>query len=188
MARPHPTPQKHDSPNANPNGAAQQTADLTSMQSHLQKLPPMAANLRRDDDDKRRETTRDDDRRRHDASHANTAPTPRPPTINGNPSLRIREKKIMLDPPKYGLYLFLNCRPFKPLLNYQHGRLWRVLLKLGSKNNCICPPLSALSIHHDTPRLHQQVFLPPMARTHANALATEVMQHRMTQRHHLSKA
>ena len=34
------------------------------MQSHLQKLPPMAANLRRDDDDKRRETTTDDDRRR----------------------------------------------------------------------------------------------------------------------------
>ena len=27
-----------------------------------------------------------------------------------------------------------------------------------------------------------------MARTHANALATEVMQHRMAQRHHLSKA
>ena len=29
MAQPHPTPQKHDSPNANPNGTAQQTADLT---------------------------------------------------------------------------------------------------------------------------------------------------------------
>ena len=28
MARPHPTRQKHDSPNANPNGTAQQTADL----------------------------------------------------------------------------------------------------------------------------------------------------------------
>ena len=42
----------------------------------------MAANLRRDDDE----------RRRRDASPANTAPTPRPPTINGNPSLRIREK------------------------------------------------------------------------------------------------
>ena len=39
-----------------------------------------------------------------------------------------------------------------------------------------------------TRRLHQQAFLPPMARTHANALATEVMQHRMAQRHHLSKA
>ena len=73
------------------------------MQSHLQKLPPMAANLRRDDNDKRRETTTDDerrretttddDRRRDDASQANTAPTPRPPTINGNPSLRIREKE-----------------------------------------------------------------------------------------------
>ena len=128
MARPHPTPQKHDSPNANPNGTAQQTADLTkrcacaakcitflarhvgvmpitmelrrkltrdtSMKSHLQKLPPMAANLRRDatTTTRRRQTTRDDDKRRHDASHANTAPTPRPPTINGNPSLRIREK------------------------------------------------------------------------------------------------
>ena len=64
------------------------------MQSHLQKLPRMAANLRRDDDDKRQETTRDDERRRREASHANTAPTPRPPTINGNPSLRIREKYI----------------------------------------------------------------------------------------------
>ena len=30
MARPHPTPQKHDSPDANPNGTAQQTADLTN--------------------------------------------------------------------------------------------------------------------------------------------------------------
>ena len=29
MARPHPTPQKHGSPNANPNGTAQQSADLT---------------------------------------------------------------------------------------------------------------------------------------------------------------
>ena len=29
MARPHPTPQKHNSPNTNPNGTAQQTADLT---------------------------------------------------------------------------------------------------------------------------------------------------------------
>ena len=75
------------------------------MKSHLQKLPPMAANLRRDDDDRRRQTTtdddrrrqttRDDERRRHDARHANTAPTPRPPTINGNPSLRIREKEHM---------------------------------------------------------------------------------------------
>ena len=60
--------------------------------------------------------------------------------------------------------------------------------KLVSKNNSNCPPLSALSIHHDTPRLHQQAFLPPMAQTHANALATEVTQNRMAQRHHLSKA
>jgi len=63
-----------------------------------------------------------------------------------------------------------------------------VFFKLGSKNNRNCPPLPTLSIHHDTPRLHQQASLPPMARTHANALATEVMQHRMAQRHHLSKA
>ena len=32
MARPHPTPQKHDSPIANPNGTAQQSADLTKRQ------------------------------------------------------------------------------------------------------------------------------------------------------------
>ena len=44
----------------------------------------MAANLRRDDDE----------RRRQDASHTNTAPTPRPPTINRNPSLRIRKKNF----------------------------------------------------------------------------------------------
>ena len=43
----------------------------TSMKSHLQKLPPMAANLKRDDDDttttddeRRRQTTTDDERRR----------------------------------------------------------------------------------------------------------------------------
>ena len=35
---------------------------------------------------------------------------------------------------------------------------------------------------------HQQVFLPPMARTHANALATEAAQNGMAQWHHLSKA
>ena len=29
MARPHPTPQKHHSPSANPNGTAQKTTDLT---------------------------------------------------------------------------------------------------------------------------------------------------------------
>ena len=91
MVRPHLTPQKHESPNANPNGTAQQSADLTkrcaratkcitflarhvgvmqitmelrrkltrntSMKNHLQKLPPMATNLRRDDDERRRETT-----------------------------------------------------------------------------------------------------------------------------------
>ena len=29
-------------------------------------------------------------------------------------------KKQHVRSPKYGLYLFLNCRPVKPLLNYQH--------------------------------------------------------------------
>ena len=83
MARPHPTPQKHDSPNTNPNACAVKSSstlqhltfphdsslfhtNLTrhvSIRNLLQKLPPMASNLRRDDDDKRRgtQTTRDDD-------------------------------------------------------------------------------------------------------------------------------
>ena len=69
----------------------------------------MAANLRRDDDDKRRETTTDDDRRRHDAGHANTCPTPTPPTINGNPSLRIREKLVSYFPGLIPLYS--SCLP-----------------------------------------------------------------------------
>ena len=34
------------------------------MQNHLQKLPPMATNLRRDDDDKQRKTMINDDKRR----------------------------------------------------------------------------------------------------------------------------
>ena len=33
-------------------------------------------------------------------------------------------KKSHAGSPKFGLYLVLNCRPFKPLLNYQHGRFW----------------------------------------------------------------
>ena len=33
-------------------------------------------------------------RRRHNTNDANTGPTPRPPTINGNPSLRFREKSL----------------------------------------------------------------------------------------------
>ena len=44
---------------------------------------------RRDHDDT---TTRP---RRHDKHDANTGPTPRPPTINGNPSLRFREKYLI---------------------------------------------------------------------------------------------
>ena len=148
---PHPTPQKHDSPNANPNGTAQQTADLTkrcacaakcitflarhvgvmqitmelrrkltrdtSMQSHLQKLPPMAANLRRDDDDT---TTTNDDKRRHDASHANTAPTPRPPTINGNPSLRIREKRYPDFAPCGRTRLGLSSTPVQRQIKFRY--------------------------------------------------------------------
>ena len=53
----------------------------------------------------------------------------------------------------------------------------RVFL-LGSKNNHNCLPLSTLSIHHDTPCLHQQAFLSPMALT----------QNRMAQQHHRLKA
>ena len=49
-----------------------------------------------------------------------------------------------------------------------------VIFYLGSKDNRNCQPLSTLSIHHDTPRLHQQVFLPPKARSHANALARKL--------------
>ena len=33
------------------------------------------------------------------------------------------------------------------------------------------PPI--IPLHSDTPRLHQHAFLPPMARTRANALSTE---------------
>ena len=94
----------------------------------------------------------------------------------------------MSDPPKYGLYLFLNYRPFKAATKLPTWPSLERFFLLGSKNNRNCAPLSALSIHHDSPCLHQQAFLPPMARTHANALATEVMQQRMAQRHHLSKA
>ena len=84
MARPHPTPRKHDSPNANPNGTAQQSADqcitflarhVIVMQIHVthpckvtcksfpqwQRIPDATTTT---NDDKRRETTTDDDRRR----------------------------------------------------------------------------------------------------------------------------
>ena len=36
----------------------------------------------------------------------------------------------------------------------------------------------------DPPNLHQHSFLPPMARTHANALSTEATQNRMAHQHH----
>ena len=58
----------------------------------------MAANLRRDEDDKRRETTRDDERRRETTTDDDTTQAmqtqlqPPDPQLNGNPSLRIREK------------------------------------------------------------------------------------------------
>ena len=46
-----------------------------------------------------------------------------------NPEYQLKNgpllEKVMSETPKYGLYLFLNYRPFKPLLNYQHCRLWR---------------------------------------------------------------
>ena len=94
-------------------------------------------------------------------------------------SYRVSRKSVLQECP-LDIFVFRSCL---------HSGSWvPSCFLLGSKNNRNCPPLSALSIHHDTPRLHQQAFLPPMARTHANALATEVMQHRMAQRHHLSKA
>ena len=40
-------------------------------------------------------TTTNDERRRDETREANTGPTPRPPTINGNPSLRIQEKTLV---------------------------------------------------------------------------------------------
>ena len=33
-------------------------------------------------------------------------------------------KKHHVRNPNFGLYVFLNYRPLKPLLNYQHGRFW----------------------------------------------------------------
>ena len=54
----------------------------------------------------------------------------KPPLATGscNPEYLLKNgpllKKVMPDPPKFGLYLVLNYRPFKPLLNYQHGRFW----------------------------------------------------------------
>ena len=45
MAQPHPTPQKHDSPNANPNGTAQQTADLTKRCTCAVKSSPTLQHL-----------------------------------------------------------------------------------------------------------------------------------------------
>ena len=77
-------------------------------------------------------------------------------------------KNIMSDTPKYGLPPFQAATELPTLPTLEE------FSSLGSKNNRDCPPLSALSIH-------QQAFLPPMARTHANALAIEVMQNRMAQ-------
>ena len=65
-------------------------------------------------------------------------------------------KKHNVRSPIYGLYLFLNYRPFKPLLNYQHGRFWGY----------------ALCIHHvytsrfSFPQWHglTQAHLPPRSR------------------------
>ena len=51
---------------------------------------PIGTELRRHYDNKRRETTTNDETTH--AREANSGPTPRPPTINGNPVLRIREK------------------------------------------------------------------------------------------------
>ena len=76
----------------------------------------------------------------------------------------------MSETPKYGLYMFLKKPPFQAATKLPTLPALEEFFLLGSKNNRNCPPLSTLPIHHDTPRLHQQAFLPPMARTHANAL------------------
>ena len=44
------------------------------------------------------------------------------------------------------------------------------------------PPIILLP--SDAPNLHQHALLPPMARTHANALSTEATQNWIAQRHH----
>ena len=79
-----------------------------SITKQPQKTPPKAcphgseltATARRDHDETTTRPRRHHDEttttpRRHDKHHANTGPTPRPPTINGNPSLRIREKIVL---------------------------------------------------------------------------------------------
>ena len=119
MARPHPTPQKNHSPNASPNGTAQKTADLTKrcacavnstsiiqhltfphvstlfdtnlarhvfIRNPLQKLPPMAAALAPYCGGRRTVANAETTCREQD-------PTPRPPELNENPSLCIREKE-----------------------------------------------------------------------------------------------
>ena len=53
-------------------------------------------------------------------------------------------------------YLSFKLPPFKAATMVDVGAFFT----LGSKNNPNCQPLSTLSIHHDTPRLHQQVSFP----------------------------
>ena len=82
-------------------------------------------------------------------------------------------KKSHAGSPKFGLYLVLNCRPFKPLLNYQHGRFWGQFFLLGSPKTTVtahlCPPcLSTMTRRAYTSRLSfpqwhglTQTHLPP---------------------------
>ena len=85
------------------------------------------------------------------------------------------QKKVMSETPKCGLYSFANCRPCNPLLNNQHGRLWRSFALLGSKSNRtahLCPPcLSTMTRRVYTGRLsfpqwHRltQTHFPPRSR------------------------
>ena len=97
-------------------------------------------------------------------------------------------KKSHVGAPQVRFIFVVRLPPFRAATKLPTWPTLEEFFKLGSKNSRNCPPLSTLSIHHDTPCLHQQAFLPRMARTHANALSTEVMQNRMAQRHHLSKA
>ena len=91
-------------------------------------------------------------------------------------------------------YLAIPCLVFKwPPLQIATERPTRPILeeffKLSSKNNRNCSPLSTLSIHHDTACLHQQAFLPPMARISTQThFPPRSHKNGMAQRHHLSKA
>ena len=113
MSQPHPTPQKHHSPNANPNVTAQKSADLTKqacavkssstlqhlMLPHVSPLFPHESDASRfhakpspKDSPNRSAVAPYCGRRRTVAVAQTTSPRAHPPEFNENPSLRIRGK------------------------------------------------------------------------------------------------